>query len=273
MTELDPGAKQLIALAGDADGPTATERSRLRGAVLARVGATVVVASAGSAAVSTTASAAGATAAASGSLVALVAKVVGVAAVVSGIGTGGYLLVSSDPPASAPAAAIATSSPPNAHVAQETTPASQAEAPRLTPPPVATPMPPVPASTTTATGHVPVVEAAAVPAPRPPQKNPAPPESFEEETRDLRDALAALRDGHPESALASIDAQDARYGAGGLGEERGAARIECLCAMGRTDDARAAASSFLRQHPRSLQAARVGASCGGNPGSSRGGTP
>ncbi len=263
MTELDPGAKQLIALAGDADGPTPTERSRLRGAVLARVGATVVVASAGTAAVSTTASAAGGTAVASGSLVSLVAKVVGIAAIVSGIGTGGYLLVSNDPPASTPAA-IATSSPPTTHVAPAPS-APQAPTPVVAPPP---PPPAKAVSTTIETGHAPVVETGAVSGPRPPQKTPAPPESFEEETRDLRDALAALRDGHPERALAAIDAQDARYGAGGLGEERAAARIESLCALDRIEEARSAASRFLQQHPRSLQAARVRASCGGTPGSS-----
>ena len=87
--------------------------------------------------------------------------------------------------------------------------------------------------------------------------------AFEAETHGLREALADLRDGRPERAIAGLDAEDARFGHGALGEERAEARIAALCALGRIDDARASASRFLQDHPRSLLAGRVRASCGG----------
>jgi hypothetical protein len=69
----------------------------------------------------------------------------------------------------------------------------------------------------------------------------------------------------PERALAAINAQDARFPDGALREERAEARIVALCALGRVEEARAKASLFLQEHPRSLLASRVRASCGGTP--------
>jgi hypothetical protein len=60
-----------------------------------------------------------------------------------------------------------------------------------------------------------------------------------------------------------IDQHRARFPNGTMVEERESERIVVLCALGRTDEARAAASAFLRDRPRSPLAGRVRASCGG----------
>ncbi len=87
--------------------------------------------------------------------------------------------------------------------------------------------------------------------------------TIEGETRALRAAMADLRDGHADRALASLDAQMARFPSGVLVEERTEARIIALCALGRTEEARGVAAHFLADYPRSVLAGRVRASCGG----------
>jgi hypothetical protein len=89
------------------------------------------------------------------------------------------------------------------------------------------------------------------------------PPAIEAETRALRSALADLRDGRADRALASLDAQIARFPEGVLAEERSEARIMALCAVDRTGEAREAAARFLAEYPRSVLAGRVRASCAG----------
>jgi hypothetical protein len=91
---------------------------------------------------------------------------------------------------------------------------------------------------------------------------PAAPDTLAEETRALRAAVGMLRDAKGDQALAALDAQDSLYAGGALGEERAATRIDALCLLGRTAEARAAATRFLDAHPRSVLAAHVQASCG-----------
>ncbi|HEV3193942.1 MAG TPA: hypothetical protein VGY54_25730, partial [Polyangiaceae bacterium] len=91
MTELDPEAKQLIELARDGEGPSPQARSRLRGALLARVGAGVAITSAASGT-----AAAGGAAVHSTSVLAIVAKI-GAAAVLAG-GIGAAALAQSHTP-------------------------------------------------------------------------------------------------------------------------------------------------------------------------------
>jgi hypothetical protein len=138
-------------------------------------------------------------------------------------------------------------------------------APEPTPIPAVNPPPEEPSAK-------PVVEAvrAAVAPPRIASPRPvvtnaasnAEPDTFEDETQALRSALSGLRAGRADSALAALDEQDTRFRRGALGEERAVARIETLCALGRTREAGEKATLFLTQHPRSVQAARVRASCG-----------
>lgn len=81
------------------------------------------------------------------------------------------------------------------------------------------------------------------------------------ETEALRAAQSALRGGDATRALALLDAQQARYRAGLLQQERAAARVMALCQAGRATEARAAAERFESDFPRSPLVARVRTSC------------
>jgi hypothetical protein len=275
MSELDPQAKDLIGLAREGEGPTQAERSRLRGAVLARVGAGVAVLSAASGTASATTTAVGGSVALS-----FATKVVAVIALV-GAGAGGYVTVSEhvtkvasgaarvSMPAVAPGTVQAlrpvVPPPPMASGVQspresptgseemrseDTLAAAAPASPSLA---AARPVSTARAPTENASGPTTTERTAALPG-----------RSLDGETRALRSAIADLRDGHADRALAAIDAQENRFPSGALAEERAEARIVTLCALGRHEEARADASRFLRVHPHSLLAGRVRASCGGD---------
>jgi hypothetical protein len=145
-------------------------------------------------------------------------------------------------PASTSAPAVAAPpAPPRALPARAPEPAATVE---VAPPPSAVPaLAPRPA------------------APRASAPSPAASASLDDETDLLTKAQAELRAGHPERALATLDAHD---GSGGvLRDERRAERILALCAAGRTAEARAEAQRFLAESPRSPMAARVRSSCAG----------
>jgi hypothetical protein len=73
----------------------------------------------------------------------------------------------------------------------------------------------------------------------------------------LARAWTVLSAGEPEQAL-KIAEQDAQlYPDGVLGEERDAVRISALVKLHRMDEARSAASRFIRQHPTSVHRALV----------------
>jgi hypothetical protein len=134
--------------------------------------------------------------------------------------------------------------------------------------PVNTPAPPpaaglpAPARNDRASIGVPPVP---LPAPAPVQTTPAVP-SLDDEVSLVRDARAALRGGDAGQALALLDEHDRRFPGGALAEDCAAARIYTLCALGRTDAARALASRFLSEHPVSPHAASVRNSCGASGG-------
>ena len=92
---------------------------------------------------------------------------------------------------------------------------------------------------------------------------PGGPSTVGAETDLLRQAGDAAKAGRPAIALALLQEHATRFPNGILSEEREAERIVVLCALGRTEDARVAASQFLREHPRSPLARRVRESCGG----------
>jgi hypothetical protein len=232
MTELDPEAKQLIELARDGEGPSPLARSRLRGALLARVGAGVATTSAASGT-----AAAGSAAIHGTSALVIVAKI-GAAAMLAG-GIGAAALAHSHTPVSAEERSVA---PAHVSATAHTTKPGYPDERTPTPPPIPS----------------------AVPSPSAVHAQPgAAPAAIEAETRALRSALADLRDGRADRALAALDAQIARFPQGVLAEERSEARIMALCTVDRTDEAREAAARFLAEYPRSVLAGRVRASCAG----------
>jgi hypothetical protein len=81
----------------------------------------------------------------------------------------------------------------------------------------------------------------------------------------LRDARRALRDGQPSSALALLEEHGRRFPNGALAEDRAAARVFALCALGDVPRARAEGVLFLAAHARSPYADAVGGSCGSPP--------
>jgi hypothetical protein len=83
------------------------------------------------------------------------------------------------------------------------------------------------------------------------------------EARALADAQRALREGRNSEALALIAQQESAFASGELGQERRAAKIVALCALGRVTEARALALRFLADSPRSPLAARIRATCAG----------
>jgi hypothetical protein len=263
---------------------------RLRANVFARVGATAAVgagvtaatkagaASVGIAEVGSAAGAAGIGAVTNGSLGALVgvaAKVLAALAVV-GLATAGYVTLSTPGRTipsgkTAPVMQTVTPSLPSRTSAgspreRAPDPEQATAAPPVLAPEVRDPRPIPCAESNSPTP--PVLLAPAVP-PRvgapsslSPASHAAPTSDMGEETRALAVVLATLRDGHAEQALSALDDQDSRFSDGVLGEERAATRIDALCMLRRTSEARAMAARFLREHPRSVYAPRVKASCG-----------
>jgi hypothetical protein len=78
----------------------------------------------------------------------------------------------------------------------------------------------------------------------------------------LNQAQRALAGREPERALQLLDRHAREFPRGSLTEERTAARIMALCALGNVTTARAEAAVFVRQSPGSPLAERVRASCG-----------
>jgi hypothetical protein len=81
------------------------------------------------------------------------------------------------------------------------------------------------------------------------------------ELRLLSDVQRLLQEGDPSAALQRLDAHETRDRE--LAVERRTARILALCAAGRNDEARQAATDFLNEHPASLQRAAILRSCAG----------
>lgn len=251
MRELGSDAQALIALANDGDGPRATDRERVRRAVMAAVsggaGLGGLTAAAGAKAASGAAagSAAVASAATSGAgglgLVAwfVVGGVLGVGAMVPAT-----LTSDPSPPAqTATVAALQHGTAPTAHVAA-TPPTTAAEG--ATALPVATP----PAAPATPAALAPRAPKAARPA-----------ADLAAESALLASAQESLSRGDAPAALAALQRHQRLHPDGALTPEREAARVLALCAAGRKIEARAAAAAFLSRHASSPLAARVGAAC------------
>jgi hypothetical protein len=239
MNDLSFEAKALIARAREADGPGPERRARVKRALAAALVGT-------SASLGTVGTVAAATAAGKSALTAgSVAMWLGIGAALGTV-------------ASAPALVVRlTRSEPSAHVA-----APSAPAPRIVEAPAA------PARPAPANAPAPIVEAPSAPvlpraeAPASASSVPsAAPPSLADETRVLEAAQRELASGRPASALSLLDEHAKRFPAGALGEERTAARVLSLCALGRSEEARRMATAFLEGSPRSPLIPRLRGSC------------
>jgi len=253
-------------LRAGADGPVLSDdaNARLRARVLASVGAVGAVGALGAVGASSAAGSSGATATAAGSGGAVVsgASAVGGAAAASGatvaaglalavaLGVTAIVVVATrnDAPILRPAPAVV---------------APAATTPTTSPPP---PVEPAPVANDTARPvdekeNVPavVVEdgAAVPPRDRPPAPPPSPTTIAGWEVVVLGEARAALKAGDGAAALTLLDSHEARAPDSALGEERLALRALVLQQLGRLEEARAAARSFLGRYPSSTLAPRM----------------
>jgi len=87
-------------------------------------------------------------------------------------------------------------------------------------------------------------------------------DSLAEEVRLLSRAEQQMNEGLAEEALKTLADHERRFPAGALWEERMAARIQALCALGRTSEARSDLVRLGRAYPRSPQLARARRICG-----------
>ena len=272
MSDLTPDDENLLDLARGGLLPTETDRSRVNRKLLAQLGAGTT------ATFLSTSSAASSAAGLGGTLVTM--KTVLVLIVSAGL-IGGAVVVtrpSPRPPTLSSHTSI-VDVPPSINAS----PAAPAVA---QPPPLPSPVPtpvtptaPLPATTPAA----PQVQARAsnVVTPVPPPAVTAPPEEpiapvspsaapslpamsdVSEEARLLRRADETLRAGDAPQALSFLQSYEASFPNGVLAPEHEAERVEVLCALGRTAEARALGATFLRERPRSPLVARVRASCAG----------
>ncbi len=99
------------------------------------------------------------------------------------------------------------------------------------------------------------------PAPAPPA-HAAPADRLGEEVNILSRAMTVLRAGKPAEALRLLEQHRRQFPTGRLTEERRAARVQALCALGRRGDAEAELTRLERNAPRSPHVARAKRACG-----------
>ena len=91
-------------------------------------------------------------------------------------------------------------------------------------------------------------------APKPVARSPAvsaPSDSLPEEVRMLSRAEEQLNSGHADEALRTLADHERRFPGGALAEERMAARVQALCALGRLAAARTELARLAQTYPRS----------------------
>lgn len=89
----------------------------------------------------------------------------------------------------------------------------------------------------------------------------APADTLVEETRIVGEARRALAKGDAREALALLDDHATRFPKGTMIVDARALRVRSLCAIGRTDDARAAATALAAEFPESPSAVGVRDAC------------
>lgn len=276
MSELTPDDEALISAARGGLEATPEDQARVKRKLFAQIGIGAGIA--GSAISTSTAASAGAAAGAAttATVVAGTTLTTKLFLAVVLIGTaGGAIAIEHHATSPAPAAPTTIASaapvqnavpipPPPPEVAPVITAAIPIPSanPSPSPNPIQKPSPtPNPTPNAIATPMAAITET-----PTPPQVTAVPtgPTTVDAEAALLRNADAALKSGDAPGALALVDQHAKQFPNGILAEERDAERIVVLCALGRTDEARAAGAAFLRARPRSPLASRVRASCAGN---------
>lgn len=91
-----------------------------------------------------------------------------------------------------------------------------------------------------------------VPAEQAPRASRSRSDSLGEEVAILTQAGRELRNGRPEAALKALDEHQRKFPSGALAQERARARIQALCALGRTSQATAESARLARTSPAQL---------------------
>lgn len=81
----------------------------------------------------------------------------------------------------------------------------------------------------------------------------------------LSRASAELHAARPAAALEALDEHERKFPKGVLRQERAAARVKALCALGRLEEARAELARLTRAAPGSPHAARAAEACASTP--------
>lgn len=84
------------------------------------------------------------------------------------------------------------------------------------------------------------------------------------EVRILSRAMTVLRAGNPAEALRLLETHQQQFPSGRLLEERRAARVQALCALGKRSEAEGELARLERGAPRSVHVARAKRACGLN---------
>ena len=230
MSELSPEARELVDDGLSVLRPSSRDRARVASALAARLGAaTLLLPEAAGAAPKPLA------AAAWPKLATLVASV---SAGVAAVGATYWLAQSPPAPTEAPVKPPAIAAPPVAH---GTPPAASVESPDE-PQGELAPEPPVTA----------------------PRKTVAV-DPLAEEVAILSKATSALRAGNPAEGLRLLGEHQRKFPKGRLAEERRAARIQALCALGKLSAAEAELARLAQSSPRSPHLARAQRACGIKP--------
>ncbi|MBN1605468.1 MAG: hypothetical protein JW940_02490 [Polyangiaceae bacterium] len=237
MSNLTPKAQELVLATRDALRPSAADRERVAQTLAPLLGTAV----AGASALSTTSAAAKAT------VVKILAGLVGFGVV------GGALVLalrSEAPPAATPAAA-----PVEPLLSVSTKPAPVAS----TKPPPAAPTAETPAAEAPRTSTPTVQRTRSA---NEPHDASPPTDSLPQEVSILSRASSALHSGRPAAALTALAEHQRKFPRGALAEERTAARIQALCALGRTTEAQAELARLARVSPNSPLEAHARKACG-----------
>jgi hypothetical protein len=258
--------QSLIESSRRADHPTPSDRAHVQAALAAKLGDVALGVKVASSAAAGTSIAPGAAAV----TVSLLTKVLAVSALVAVTGIAVVVARSGHPHGRTPIAAHSVSlqaaAPPTQTLAQPFAIAPQPVAPARNEVAVSPAVAPVRVQPRTS-APIAAREHTEAPMDEPPEPVVvaiAPPSlTVNAEVAALSAAQHALRSGDATGALARLDAYAAEFPHGTLRQEHSATRVLVLCALGRRDEARSEAQSFLQDAAQSPLAARIRASCAG----------
>jgi hypothetical protein len=242
MSDLSSDGKALVEAGRQADRPSDADRERVLAALRARLGdAAVLAAGLEHAPLKTGGAGVSRSTLVKWGWVAPTVLVTGALWLVPRVWPSAEKAVSAPSVVSAPPTAPVTSSP--------------ELAPQLAPEVVAE-VPPSPSAPVVGSGASRAVDS---------QKPPARPrDGLAEEVALLSRAETELHAGRPAKALLALAEHQRKFPRGALAEERTAARIQALCALGRNDEANAQLKQLLHISPNSAQEERARQACRGS---------